>query len=256
MTCVTSVRYRVRVYSNDSEIFMPTRGLRQGDPLSPYLFLLCTEGFTALLAKAEEQEELVGVKVCRDAPAIANLLFADDSLILMQVDEANAGCLKRILDEYCAASGQLVSVDKSSIFFSPNIRVEEREVICNILNILTEALTDKYLGLPSIVGADHSDCFQFLIDRICKRISGWKEKLLSVGGKEVLLKAIAQAIPSYVMSVFKIPQKICKGIMAAMSNIGGEMVLINRKCTGLLGGRCVFQKNKEVWASEISIVSI
>jgi hypothetical protein len=63
MTCVTSVCYRVRVNSDDSEIFMPTRKLHQGDPLSPYLFLLCIEGLTALLTKSEEQEELVGVKV-------------------------------------------------------------------------------------------------------------------------------------------------------------------------------------------------
>jgi hypothetical protein len=77
----------------------------------------------------------------------------------------------------------MISVDKSSIFFSPNTRVEERADICTTLDILTEALTDKYLGLPAIVGADRSDCFQFLVDRICKRIIGWKEKLLSAGGE-------------------------------------------------------------------------
>jgi hypothetical protein len=116
MTCVRSVRYRVRVNSDESEIFIPSRGLRQGDPLSPYLFLFCAEGLTGLLAQAEEREELIGVKVCREAPAISNLLFADDSLILMQANEANAGCLKHILDIYCRASGQLVSTPKSSIF--------------------------------------------------------------------------------------------------------------------------------------------
>jgi ribonuclease HI len=190
---------------------------RQGDPLSPYLFLLCAEGLTGLLAQSEEQEELNGVRICRDAPAISNLLFADDSLILMQADEANAGCLKRILDDYCRASGQLVSTSKSSIFFSPNTPVDEREAICTNLDIMTEALTDKYLGLPAMVGADRSDSFQFLVDRVCQRINGWKEKILSSGGKEVLLKAIAQAIPSYAMSVFKIPKQTCKGITTAMS---------------------------------------
>jgi hypothetical protein len=86
------------------------------------------------------------------------------------------------------------------------------------LDIMTEAFTDKYLGLPAMVGVDRSDSFQFLVDRVCQRINGWKEKILSSGGKEVLLKAIAQAIPSYAMSVFKIPKQICKGITTTMSN--------------------------------------
>ena len=69
-------------------------------------------------------------------------------------------------------------------------------------------MNDKYLGLPAHVGADKSDCFKFLIERIVKKISGWKEKLLSAGGKEILLKIVIQAIPTYAMSVFKIPKKM------------------------------------------------
>jgi hypothetical protein len=80
-----------------------------------------------------------------------------------------------------------------------------------------ESLTDKYLGLPSLVGIDRSDCFQHLIERICQRINGWNEKLLSIGGKEILLKAIAQAIPAYAMSVFNIPKSICKAICNAIA---------------------------------------
>ena len=175
MQCVRSVRCNGELL----EPFSPSRGLRQGDPLSPYLFLLCTEGLTALLNHAEQSGELVGVKVCRDAPSVTNLLFADDSLILMKANVQNATCLKSLLDLYCGASGQLVSVDKSSIFFSPNTSVLVREEVCMTLDILTESLTDKYLGLPTMVGVDRSGCFQHLIDKICQRIKGWKEKVLS-----------------------------------------------------------------------------
>ena len=114
-------------------------------------------------------------------------------------------------------SGQLVSEAKSSIFFSPCTLVETREDVCTILNILTEAITDKYLGLPAQVGIDRSDCFQHLIDRVCTRLAGFKEKLLSYGGKEVLLKAVAQAIPAYAMSVFKLSKQVTKGITDAMT---------------------------------------
>jgi hypothetical protein len=84
----------------------------------------------------------------------------------MQADENNATCLKNILDSYCASSRQLVSDAKSSISFSPNTIVERRVEICTKLNIMTEALSDKYLGLPLLVGAGRSDCFQYLVDRV------------------------------------------------------------------------------------------
>ena len=77
-----------------------------------------------------------------------------------------AEALRAVLNSYYAVSGQMVSVEKSSIFFSPNTKVEDKAQICTILNIMTKALNDKYLGLPANVGMDKSDCFQFLIDRI------------------------------------------------------------------------------------------
>jgi hypothetical protein len=70
-----------------------------------YHLLLCAEGLTGLISQAEIQEKLVGVEVCREALVISNILFDDDSLILMQADVYNATCLKNILDEYCLASG-------------------------------------------------------------------------------------------------------------------------------------------------------
>jgi hypothetical protein len=159
MACVSSVRYKVRFNNGESELIIPTRGLRQGDPLSPYLFLLCAEGLTAMINAEEEEGNIIGVKVCRATPAISHLLFADDSLILMRADSRNASSLRHALDRYCQASGQLVSDAKSSIFFSPCTSVEVKEEICTTLNILTEAITDKYLGLPPIVGVDRTDCF-------------------------------------------------------------------------------------------------
>jgi hypothetical protein len=217
MACVRSVRYRVRFNSEETDMFVPSRGLRQGDPLSPYLFLLCAEGLSSLLLYEEEVGGIDGVRVCRNAPSVSHLLFADDSLILIKADMSNATSLQQVLDTYCANSGQLVSVAKSSIFFSPNTHVLVRSEICQLLHIDNEALSDKYLGLPAIVGADRSDNFLHFVERIIQRINGWKEKLLSIGGKEILLKAVAHAIPVYAMCVFQIPKGVCKLMMDAIS---------------------------------------
>ena len=78
---------------------------------------------------------------------------------------------------------------------------------------MTEALTDKYLDLSAILGVDRSDCFHFLIESVLKRVSRWKDKLLSTGGKEVLLEAIAQNISTYAVSLSKIPNKCVKGLL-------------------------------------------
>jgi hypothetical protein len=81
-------------------------------------------------------------------------------------------------------------------------------------------------------GADHYTSFQLLVDRVCQIINGWKEKILSSRGKEMLIKEIAQAIPVYALSVFKIPKQIFKGIILAMSNYWWVMVLTARGCIG------------------------
>ena len=82
-----------------------------------------------------------------------------------------------------------------AFFFSSNTEANVKLEVCEVQNIMTESLNDKYLGLPTLVGADRSDCFRHLIDRVISRINGWKEKLLSMGGKEILIKSIAQAGP-------------------------------------------------------------
>jgi hypothetical protein len=114
------------------------------------------------------------------------------------------------------------------------------------------------LGLPALVGADKSDCFEHFIERIIQRINGWKENFLSIGGKEILLKAVAQAILVYAMSVFKIPIGICKIMTDAILQFWwGDDENSNKMhwIFGWLGGSYATQKMKVVWAFVISILS-
>jgi hypothetical protein len=125
-----------------------------------------------------------------------------------------------------------------------------RAKIFQALHIDNEVLSDKYLGLPALVRADRSDSFKHFIERIIARINGWKEKYLSIGGKQILLKAVAQAIPVYATSVFQIPKGVCKRIMDAISIFWwGDDDNSNKM-------HHTFLKTRDEWDLEISIHSI
>lgn len=213
----TTVKYRIRVNGEMTEEFRPERGLRQGDPISLYLFLLCAEGFSVLLSKAEEEGKIHGIRICRSDPSVSHLLFADDSLILCKADPAEALYLKEMLAIYEEESGQLINADKSAVMFSPNTKAADRNGVMEALNIRSETMNEKYLGLPVFVGQSRSSVFAYLKERIWQRIQGWKERLLSRAGKEILIKAVAQAIPVFAMGCFDITKEICSQISAMIA---------------------------------------
>ncbi|KAF7135314.1 hypothetical protein RHSIM_Rhsim08G0091800 [Rhododendron simsii] len=105
MSCVTTVSYSVTINGQQHGYVKPQRGLRQGDPLSPYLFLLCSEGFSCLLKQRERQGQLKGIQICRGGPYVSHLLFADDSLVFCKATMEESGAVKEVLDTYRQASG-------------------------------------------------------------------------------------------------------------------------------------------------------
>ncbi|KAL0404066.1 UNVERIFIED_CONTAM: putative mitochondrial protein [Sesamum radiatum] len=115
MSCVSTVSYSFMLNGCEFGFLTPKRGIRQGDPLSPYLFLLCTEAFSALLHKAEKNGRTNGISVCRRAQRITHLLFADDTQIYCQASMEAMRCVKEILEIYAKASGS----SKLSIFRIP-----------------------------------------------------------------------------------------------------------------------------------------
>ena len=129
MQCVSSVTYSIRINDYPRGQIVPTRGLHQGDPLSPYLFLLCADGLSALIKNAMSEGCMEGISVCKRGPSISHLFFTDDSIIFYKASMGECKALQRILKVYELASGQQLNRAKTSLFFSPNTKTEIKNEI-------------------------------------------------------------------------------------------------------------------------------
>ena len=197
--------------------FTPSRGLRHGCPASPFLFLLCAEGLTSLLNYYGGNFIDRGIRVSYRSPWVNHLLFADDSLIFISATEESADRLSQILQIYAACSGQSVNKEKSSVFFTSNTPTLIRNIIKQRLGIMVEAFSERYLGLPTAVGRITSDTFDHIGDRARGSMQGWSERNFAFAGREILLKSIIQAIPTFSMSCFRLTKKVCKKYTSNMA---------------------------------------
>jgi len=191
---------------------VPGRGLRQCDPLSPYLFILVAEGLSTLIHKAINRGDIHGIQVCRGALVVSHLLFADDCLLFCRANVVEAQPLLTILKTYEEASRHEINSSKSEVFFSRNMSEAAHEDLSRIIGVRHVMGTGKYLGLPSMIGRDKRSVFSFIKDHIWNRINAWKGRALSKAGKEVMIKSVLHDIPSCIMSIYLLPNSVIDDI--------------------------------------------
>ena len=159
MECISTVQFKILHEGKELSPIIPQRGLRQGDPLSTYLFIICAEALSSLIQAKEKEGQIHGCKVARGAPTIAHLFFVDDCFIYFRANEYETRVVKQILGEYGIASGQRVNFTKSSISFSGNVDVGKKELICFLLGVGGTSDHGLYLGTPSFVGRSKKKVF-------------------------------------------------------------------------------------------------
>lgn len=162
----------------------------KGTGYPPYLFLLCTEGISALLWQAVHANKILAHKMGRGGPSFQHLLLADDSLLFFKRGAAEAEVIKNIILVYERASGQKVNFQKSTISFSPNVGEVEKSQIAYVLEVPIVDCHSIYLGLPTRIGRNKRTSFKPILDRVWAKLQSWEGRLLSAGGKEVLIKAV------------------------------------------------------------------
>ena len=133
METVTTASYSVLINGEPKGFITRTRGIRKGDPLSPYLFLMCVEGLSTLVRKVGETRRLKGIKSSQNGLQVSPLLFDDDILLFCQAIMEESQKLLQLLARYKAASGQAINRQKTSFFFSKNTKLKVKEQINNYM---------------------------------------------------------------------------------------------------------------------------
>ena len=204
--CITTSSFSILLDSAPFGKFTPSRGLRQGDLLSPFLFILGAEILSRLIKREESLGLLHGIKMARMCPPISHLLFADDVIIFSKANTCEAGVILKCLNTYSSWSSQHINMSKSAIFFSRNCKTTVKKAINGILHLALLPSRAKYLGIPLFMHRRKKESFIDFKDKILAGISGWKARLLSQAARTTLVKSVVNAIPTYLMSFFLLPR--------------------------------------------------
>ncbi|GLT74509.1 hypothetical protein SLA2020_463010, partial [Shorea laevis] len=208
MSCISLSKFAVIINGGTTEYFQPSRGLRQGDPLSPYLFILCIEYLSLKIQGDINANGWKGSKLGKSGPVINHLFFADDLIFIGKATMTNASYLEDLLGFFCLRSGQRVNLSKSRILFSANTSIDTKRDICSKLNISESLHLGKYLGFPiTAKKVAKSDCL-YIVDKVRSKLAGWKANLLSLAGRATLVSAVLSAIPNYYMQGMFLPSSI------------------------------------------------
>ncbi|GKU93427.1 hypothetical protein SLEP1_g7022 [Rubroshorea leprosula] len=205
--CLSTASISVLVNGSPTEEFNAGKGLRQGDPLSPFLFLVVAEALSGLIRKAEEIGLLKGIQVGRGNLRLTHLQFADDTILFSEASEANAWAMKCVMGSFEMISGLKVNYDESWLC-GLNVDSERLEDMATIMNCSVSNIPFKYLGVPVGANTNRISTWAPVIECLKRRLNRWSGVSLSFGGRIVLLKAVLSCLLVYFFSVYKAPKQV------------------------------------------------
>ncbi|GJR87316.1 RNA-directed DNA polymerase, eukaryota [Tanacetum coccineum] len=214
-SCLRSSRGSIIVNGSPTEEFQFFKGLKQGDPLSPFLFILIMESLHLSFQRVVDAGMYTGIKLCSSLN-LSHLFYADDVMFVGQWCDSNINTLVHALECFHRASGLKINMSKSKIL---GIHVEDVKVKqaasklgCLILNTPFSYLGTKVGGSMSRVHA-----WDEVVEKVTSRLSRWKMKTLSIGGRLTLLKSVLGSMPIFHMSIFKVPSSVLQRLESIRS---------------------------------------
>lgn len=207
MEVISTTSYSVIVNVESHGFFKGARGIRQGCPLSPYLFTLVMEAFTCLFRRRIEEDSGFNYHKGCSRLLLTHLCFANDLMVFTKRDVSSVSVLKRVLEDFAKVSGLKPSMAKSSVYFS-NVDSDTMQGISSILPFQVGALPFRYLGVPLSSKRLAVSDFNLLVAKVRARILNWKSKFISFGGRLQLMRSVLESLQLYWMMVFTIPSSV------------------------------------------------
>jgi ribonuclease HI len=233
-TCISSPAFSIIINGQPFHRFTSGRGIRQGCPLSPYLFVLAINELPLALQQALSDSSLDGIVLGPNCPPIHSLLFADDLLICGKADPQQAIIIKQILQTFCARSGQMPSWEKSGIIFSKHV---DQITSTEIRNIFPVPMIDSsfiHLGHPLILpGKDRASAYDFVLHKFQTKFSTYKADQLSHAARLALIQSVFSSIPVYYMSNILFPKKFIAKITSIVRNFWWTGISNDKKTRAL-----------------------
>ena len=171
MSCVSTSTTALLFNGSKLDSFQPSRGIRQGDPISPYLFLLCMEFLGAQITSMCEDKMWDKVRASRSGPSFSHVFFADDLMLFAEADYKNCEAIIEVLDNFCNLTGQKVNITKSKILFSPNVTSRRVRGMCKRMGIAATTNLGKYLGFPIIYQGRVGNAYNFVVNKMQSKLA-------------------------------------------------------------------------------------
>nr|GEX73654.1 RNA-directed DNA polymerase, eukaryota, reverse transcriptase zinc-binding domain protein [Tanacetum cinerariifolium] len=220
-SCISSSRASILVNGSLTSEFSINRGLRQGDPLSLFVFILVMEGLHNAFIKAVGNGLISGININNFNINISHLFFADDVIITTGWNARDLENIIRVIHVFYLASRLKINIHISNIY---GIGVNEEEVynMASSAGCIAGNIPFNYLGLPIGSNMKSTASWNFLVDRFCSRLSTWKANLLSIGGRLNLIKSVLGSLGIYYLLIFRAPELVLNVLERIRSNFFGE----------------------------------
>ncbi|GLU24096.1 hypothetical protein SLE2022_400600 [Rubroshorea leprosula] len=212
MFSVTSLQLSVIWNGEELPYFQPKRGLRQGDPLSPYLFIMVMEKLSHMIMSRLQEHKWTPFRLSRGGLTLSHLFFADDLMLFGKASITQIETIIDCLSEFARRSRLEINLGKSKLFVSPNIQGQLANSFSSACGIPLTHDLGIYLGVPIIHGRFKATNYKYILEKMQIKLAGWKQKSLSLAGRRTLVQSVTSSIPTYTMQTVLLPSSTCSAI--------------------------------------------